>query len=206
MAVARAYGAKKIIAFDIEQSRVDFAIKYNADIGVVCPFNTAKVEALTFATDFMNKIIAEHGLGSGVDLTIEATGAEACVQMAVVLTKSGGTCEFQITPRAKHDLTLPSYTSWTRKAPDFGSTFPFHGKRVNNERYFKLSCQEPCLLIKGTVRYTPGCFADAIDLLDRKAVNLAPLITSTYPLTKANDAFKAQAARKDIKIVIMNQE
>ena len=59
---------------------------------------------------------------------------------------------------------------------------------------------------KGTVRYTPGCFADAIDLLDRKAVNLAPLITSTYPLTKANDAFKAQAARKDIKIVIMNQE
>jgi len=96
MAVARAYGAKKIIAFDIEQSRVDFAVKYNADIGVVCPFNTDKVEPLTLATDFMNKIIAEHGLGSGVDLTIEATGAEACVQMAVVLTKSGGTCEIQL--------------------------------------------------------------------------------------------------------------
>lgn len=59
---------------------------------------------------------------------------------------------------------------------------------------------------KGTVRYTPGCLADAIDLLDRKAVNLAPLITSKYPLTKANGAFKAETARKDIKIVIMNQE
>jgi D-xylulose reductase len=42
MAVARAYGPKKIIAFDIEQSRVDSAVKYNADIGVVCPFNTEK--------------------------------------------------------------------------------------------------------------------------------------------------------------------
>jgi D-xylulose reductase len=94
MAVARAYGAKKIIAFDIEQSRVDFAVKYNADIGVVCPFNTEKVEPLKFATDFMNSIIEKRGLGSGVDLTIEAIGAEACVQMAVVLTKSGGSCKF----------------------------------------------------------------------------------------------------------------
>ncbi|KAH8782041.1 xylitol dehydrogenase [Hyaloscypha sp. PMI_1271] len=175
MAVARAYGAKKIIAFDIEQSRVDFAVKYNADIGVVCPFNTDKVEPLTFATDFMNKIIAEHGLGSGVDLTIEATGAEACVQMAVVLTKSGGTF-------IQAGL----------------------GKSLTSVPLFLFTAKE--LTMKGTVRYTPGCFADAIDLLARKVVNLAPLITSTYPLTKANDAFKAQAARKDIKIVIMNQE
>ena len=136
MAVARAYGAKKIIAFDIEQSRVDFAVKYNADIGVVCPFNTDKVEPLTFATDFMNKIIAEHGLGSGVDLTIEATGAEACVQMAVVLTKSGGTCEFSIMKSGvNHDLTFLSYTSWTGKVADFGSAFPLHGKGADYERY-----------------------------------------------------------------------
>jgi D-xylulose reductase len=58
----------------------------------------------------------------------------------------------------------------------------------------------------GTVRYTPGCFADAISLLARKKVDLKPLITSTYPLTKASEAFEAQHARKDIKIIIMNQE
>lgn len=62
------------------------------------------------------------------------------------------------------------------------------------------------LTMKGTVRYTPGCFADAVDLLARKLVDLAPLITSVYPLTKANDAFKAQQARQGIKIIIMNQE
>jgi len=60
--------------------------------------------------------------------------------------------------------------------------------------------------MKGTVRYTPGCFADAINLLERKAINLEPLVTSTYSLTNANEAFEAQALRKDIKIVIMNQE
>lgn len=58
----------------------------------------------------------------------------------------------------------------------------------------------------GTVRYTPGCFADAISLLSRKLVDLKPLITSTYPLTEAARAFEAQHARKDIKIVILNQE
>ena len=58
----------------------------------------------------------------------------------------------------------------------------------------------------GTVRYTPGCFADAISLLSRKKIDLKPLITSIYPLTKAADAFKAQHRRNDIKIIIRNQE
>lgn len=56
------------------------------------------------------------------------------------------------------------------------------------------------------MRYTPGCFTDAIDLLARKAVDLDSLITSTYPMTKINDAFVAQKARADIKILVMNQE
>lgn len=92
MAVARAYGVRKIIAFDIEKSRVDFAVKYKADIGIVSPVNTESKEPLKFATDFMEEVIKKHGLGSGVDLAIEASGAESCVHMGVVLTKPGGTC------------------------------------------------------------------------------------------------------------------
>lgn len=60
--------------------------------------------------------------------------------------------------------------------------------------------------IKGTVRYGPGTFEDAIDLLARGRIDIAPLITATYPLTKINDALKAQIAREGIKIVLMNQE
>lgn len=93
MAVARAYGVRQIIAFDVEASRVEFAKKYKADIGVVSPINTAGAEPLAFATGFMARTIAEHGLGSGVDLVIEASGAEACTQMAVVLAKPGGMSE-----------------------------------------------------------------------------------------------------------------
>jgi D-xylulose reductase len=94
MAVAKAYGARKIIAFDIEQSRVDFAVKYAANVGVVCPLKEQSAEPLAFAKEFVEKVLKEHNLGSGVDLAIEASGAESCVHMAVVITKSGGTSKF----------------------------------------------------------------------------------------------------------------
>lgn len=37
-------------------------------------------------------------------------------------------------------------------------------------------------------------------------MDLKPLITSTYPLTKGAEAFERQHTKKDIKIVIMNQQ
>lgn len=93
MAVARSYGVKKIIAFDIEQSRVDFAVKYGADVGIVSPLNTGGVPPLDFASDFISETMEQHNLGSGVDLTIEASGAETCVHMGVYITKPGGMCK-----------------------------------------------------------------------------------------------------------------
>ncbi|TVY35029.1 putative D-xylulose reductase A [Lachnellula occidentalis] len=175
MAVARSYGVKKIIAFDIEKSRVDFATSYAADIGIVSPINKDNKPALDFASEFIDEVLQEHGLGSGADLTIEASGAEACVQMGVVITKPGGTY-------IQAGL----------------------GKPLSSVPLFLFTAKE--LTMKGTVRYSPGCFADAIDLLARNAVDIKPLITSSYPMSKINDAFIAQHARKDIKIVVMNQE
>jgi len=91
MAVAKSYGVKKIIAFDVEESRVAFAVKHYANVSVVSPMNKESVEPLKFATGFIEGAMKEHGLGSGVDLTVEASGAEACTHMAVVITKPGGT-------------------------------------------------------------------------------------------------------------------
>lgn len=107
MAVARAYGVSKIIAFDIDEERVKFANSYKADIGIVCPINKEGKEPLAFSTEFINGIIKEHGLGSGVDLTIEASGAEACVHMGVVITKPAGTCKFRSDLLGKVELTTP---------------------------------------------------------------------------------------------------
>ncbi|KAF4448154.1 alcohol dehydrogenase -like domain-containing [Fusarium albosuccineum] len=175
LAVAKAYGVRKIVIFDIEQSRVDFAVKYGAHQGIVPPRREAEKEPLAFAQDYASSLSKELDLGGGFDVTIEASGAEACAQMAICALKNGGTC-------IQAGL----------------------GKPLTSVPLFLLTAKE--LSIKGTVRYTPGCYADAIDLLNRKLIDLKPLITSTFPLTKCAEAFEAQHARKDIKIVIMNQE
>jgi D-xylulose reductase len=91
--VAKAYGVRKVVMFDIEQPRVDFAVKYGADAGIVPPRNEQGVEALAFAQDYAKQVIKEYEIGSGFDVTVEASGAEACAQMAICMLKNGGTCE-----------------------------------------------------------------------------------------------------------------
>jgi D-xylulose reductase len=61
------------------------------------------------------------------------------------------------------------------------------------------------ITVVGSVRHTAGCFQAAIDLVARKRVDLRPLITSVYPLTKSVDALEAVRKGDDMKIVIMNQ-
>ncbi|KFA71081.1 hypothetical protein S40288_05512, partial [Stachybotrys chartarum IBT 40288] len=175
LAVAKAYGVRKIVMFDIEQSRIDFALKYGAHAGFVPPRREEPKQPLEFAQEYTKSIIAELGITNGFDVAVEASGAEVCAQMAICSLKNGGTC-------IQAGL----------------------GKPLTSVPLFLLTAKE--LNIKGTVRYTPGCYADAISLLSRGLVDLKPLITSTYPLTKCAEAFEAQHARKDIKIVIMNQE
>jgi D-xylulose reductase len=96
--VAKAYGVKKIVMFDVEESRTEFAKAYGADVAVVTPKNTDK-DSLAFATDYAKEIIDTHGLGLGFDVTVEASGAEICAQMAVCMLKSGGTCKLASIPQ-----------------------------------------------------------------------------------------------------------
>jgi D-xylulose reductase len=58
----------------------------------------------------------------------------------------------------------------------------------------------------GITRYTASCFPSAIDLLSRGVVDLKPLITITFPLSKSADALEAVASGKQIKVIIKNQE
>lgn len=92
MALAKAYGAKKIIVFDIEKARVDFALSYAADIGVVSELNTQGQEPLSFASEAVERVVRKYGLGPGVDVAIDASGSESGIQMGVIMTKPGGTC------------------------------------------------------------------------------------------------------------------
>jgi len=104
MALAKAYGAKKIIVFDIDKARVDFALKYAANIGVVSEVNTKGLESLAFAMEVAERVKKEYGLGEGVDVAIDASGSEPGMQTGLVLTRPGGTCEyslFEVLPKSR---------------------------------------------------------------------------------------------------------
>ncbi|KAL4750161.1 hypothetical protein BDW72DRAFT_213598 [Aspergillus terricola var. indicus] len=175
IAIAKAYGVCKIVVFDIEQPRLDFALSYGADIGILSPKNSENAEMLKFASDFTSSVVREHNLGHGVDISVEASGAESSAQMALTILKPGGTC-------IQAGL----------------------GKQLTNVPLFLLTANE--LTLKGTVRFTPGCYQEAIELVQSKRVDLKPLITETFPLTRAQEAFQAQFERRGIKIIILNQE
>lgn len=73
------FGAKKVIAIDILQNRVDMAIKAGAaDVGI------------NPATDDMAAIIKEVTGGMGVDCVIEAAGVPQTMAMAAAITHLGG--------------------------------------------------------------------------------------------------------------------
>jgi D-xylulose reductase len=67
-------------------------------------------------------------------------------------------------------------------------------------------CNERWKLMTGITRYTASCFPSAIDMLNRGVVDLKPLITVTYPMTKAKEALEAVKSGKQIKVIIKNQE
>lgn len=81
-AVAKAFGASKVIAVDIQQNRLDFAQEFAAT-GTWMP---ARVSAEENAA----KLIAEMELGEGADVVIDASGAESSIQTSIHVLRTGG--------------------------------------------------------------------------------------------------------------------
>lgn len=86
-AVARAFGASKIIAVDINEERLDFAAKYAATHTVVSQRESAQ--------DAAARIIEKCDLGPGADIVIDASGAEPCIQTSIHAVRIGG-CYVQV--------------------------------------------------------------------------------------------------------------
>lgn len=83
--------------FDIEEKRTTFASLHGADVAIVAP--DLKVQEGSSKTtwdlvqDYAKQVISDHDLGHGFDVTVEASGAQVCAQMAVCMLKAGGTCK-----------------------------------------------------------------------------------------------------------------
>lgn len=94
-AVAKAYGARRVVGVDISAARAGFAKSFGADAVFVPPREAAAPAAggdpVDAARAMAEEVVAEFGLGDGADVVLECTGAEACIQAGVFAAKKGGT-------------------------------------------------------------------------------------------------------------------
>ncbi|EJT47281.1 hypothetical protein A1Q1_03910 [Trichosporon asahii var. asahii CBS 2479] len=205
-AVARAYGLSKIVGFDVNPKRVEFARKYKDPSGRAVFDHVFVVPELPTALPAKNgnangashddeeevpvgdikyeaakrnaaEYLREAGVDSeGFERVVEASGAEDGGMLGVALTQMGATY-----------LAVGLGHHQTNRFPTLAVT--------NKE-----------LDVKGITRYTSPCFPNAIDLLARNAVDLKQLITKVLPLSRSKDAFDAVESGEEIKVIIKNQE
>lgn len=119
MAVARAYGAREVIAIDRIPERVAFAHKYAATHAEVSPERQVLAETdghieikgkgsklrevgdeLAWMDGWVEERLDKWGVEHGLDIVIDATGAEPCMQLAVALLRPGGSRESSVKEKA----------------------------------------------------------------------------------------------------------
>lgn len=170
MAVAKALGAKRVIAVDINADRLNFAKGYAATETYQPPAPEANESRLDYservAHIMREELIIPARGEEGIDLVLEASGAEACIQIGLFLIKPGGT-----------------YVQVGMGAPNI--QMPLHllmGKE---------------LTMHGSFRYGPGDYPLALSLVARGLVDLKPLVTHRFKFEDAVKAFAVTQAGKD---------
>jgi len=96
-AVAKAFGASKIIAVDIQPVRLEFAMKYAA--------THSFLSSCVPAGENAERLLKETDLPDGVDRVIDASGAEASIQVSLHIVRRGGV--FVQAGMGKPDITFP---------------------------------------------------------------------------------------------------
>ncbi|KXT17915.1 hypothetical protein AC579_5902 [Pseudocercospora musae] len=176
-AVAKAYGAKKVIGVDVVPSRVDFAKTFGADHVYLPPRPDAGVDAVEHQEKVAALIKQGFDMREGADVVLECTGAEPCIQTGVFVCRKGGT--YVQAGMGKENVVFPITTACIR-----------------------------ALNIKGSIRYTTGCYAQAVDLVASGKVDAKRLITNRFKFGEAEKAFElVQAGKPDVlKVMIAGVE
>ena len=95
MAVARAIGASRIIAVDIVESRLNFAKTYAAtDVFQPPPFQAGESNIAYSQRSsglLMETLGVEDRGDKAIDVVLDASGAEVCIQTGILIAKVGGT-------------------------------------------------------------------------------------------------------------------
>ncbi|KAL1681416.1 chaperonin 10-like protein [Schizophyllum commune] len=221
-AVAHAYSARRIIACDINPSRVEFARKY------ISPLTGKPI----FDHVFVNTKLSDKPVKQGAPPHPQGSDPTPA-----------GVADGEVGEVEDHEQT-PGDIKWTHaqaRAAEFLEQAGLAGEG-GVDRVIEASGAEDCGLIgvaiaklgatyiavglghvetsifpmiavtakeldvKGITRYTASCFPNAIDMLARGVVDVKPLITKKYTLGESRDAFEAVRSGREIKVIIRNQE
>ena len=111
-AVARAFGASKVIAVDIQPGRLEFAEKHAAT-GTFIPVKDAT------AAENAQRLREMHGLGRGADVVIDASGAEASVHTGIHALRMGGS--YVQGGMGRDEINFPIMAACTKELTLWGS-------------------------------------------------------------------------------------
>ncbi|EKM59197.1 uncharacterized protein PHACADRAFT_249477 [Phanerochaete carnosa HHB-10118-sp] len=177
MAVAKALGARRIIAVDILSSRLEFAKSYAATDVYLPPKPNEGESKIQYSERNAKTMQEQLGIElrgrSAIDLVVDASGAEASIQTGILIARHGG--RYVQVGMGAPNVTLPITTALVKE-----------------------------LAIKGSFRYGPDDYALAIALAAAGKIDLKPLITHRFKFEEAKEAFQANRVGKgaDGKAVI----
>jgi D-xylulose reductase len=203
--VSKVYGAKKVIGVDISQGRLDFAKAYGTDHVFLPPKKPADVKTeMEWSEQLAKMIKKKFDLGDGPDVVIEATGAASCIATGIHLTKKGGT---YVQAGMGKDVCIPP--------PEFLSHVIFNtlpntlliSGSQNVEFPITVACIRD-LTIRGSIRYTTGCYPTAVDLVASGKIDVKPLVTNRFNFEDTKEAFQLVRSRQEnvIKVLIKGVE
>ncbi|KAI5306276.1 hypothetical protein KEM56_001602 [Ascosphaera pollenicola] len=89
-AIAKAYGAAKVVVVEKQAHRVEFAKRFYADVVIQNPPRPVDQNSEEYAQDFAFDVLAavpEASRNRGFDVCIDASGAEECMQMGIELSE-----------------------------------------------------------------------------------------------------------------------
>ncbi|KAK2581769.1 hypothetical protein KPH14_002248 [Odynerus spinipes] len=161
--VAKAMGASKVILTDIRQDKLDIAKTLGAD-------DTYLVQKDVSEPDHVKNI---HALfGEEPDRTIDASGAQSSIRLALLVTKAGGM--IVLVGCGPPEIQVPLINALVKEID-----------------------------IRGVFRYAND-YADALELLASKKINVKPLITHNFKIEDTIGAFdKAKSGESGvIKVMI----
>lgn len=110
-AVARAFGASKVAAADIQEARLNFAKEYAA-ASIYKPYKASPM-------DNAIRLKTENDLGAGADVAIDASGAEPSVHTGLHTLRAGGT--YIQGGMGRSETSLPIMTACTKESTIKGS-------------------------------------------------------------------------------------